>query len=55
MNEEWISDRDRFAFNYATTGDRLTHPLIREDGDCGRLRQARGTPFAAGETDRCAW
>ena len=33
VNEEWISDRDRFAFNYATTGDRLTHPLIREDGE----------------------
>jgi len=32
VNEEWISDRDRFAFNYATTGDRLTHPLVREDG-----------------------
>jgi len=33
VNEEWISDRDRFAFNYATTGDRLTHPLVREDGE----------------------
>ncbi|TCC59714.1 NADH-quinone oxidoreductase subunit G [Kribbella pittospori] len=33
VNEEWISDKDRFAFNYATTGDRLTHPMIREDGE----------------------
>jgi NADH-quinone oxidoreductase subunit G len=33
VNEEWISDRDRFAFNYATTGDRLTHPMIRENGE----------------------
>ncbi|WP_328990754.1 NADH-quinone oxidoreductase subunit G [Kribbella sp. NBC_01245] len=33
VNEEWISDRDRFAFNYATTGDRLTHPMVREDGE----------------------
>ncbi|HEY3004070.1 MAG TPA: NADH-quinone oxidoreductase subunit G [Kribbellaceae bacterium] len=33
VNEEWISDKDRFAFNYATTGDRLTHPLVREDGE----------------------
>ncbi|GAB3945327.1 NADH-quinone oxidoreductase subunit G [Kribbella albertanoniae] len=32
VNEEWISDKDRFAFNYASTGDRLTHPMIREDG-----------------------
>jgi len=33
VNEEWISDKDRFAFNYATTGDRLTHPQIRENGE----------------------
>jgi len=33
VNEEWISDRDRFAFNSTTTGDRLTHPLVREDGE----------------------
>ncbi|GAA2797779.1 NADH-quinone oxidoreductase subunit G [Kribbella solani] len=33
VNEEWISDKDRFAFQYATTGDRLTHPMIREDGE----------------------
>ncbi|MGW7679483.1 NADH-quinone oxidoreductase subunit G [Kribbella sp. NPDC054772] len=33
VNEEWISDKDRFAFQYATTGDRLTHPMIRENGE----------------------
>ncbi|MFT4010207.1 MAG: NADH-quinone oxidoreductase subunit G [Nocardioidaceae bacterium] len=33
VNEEWITDKDRFAFNYATQGDRLTHPLVREDGE----------------------
>jgi NADH-quinone oxidoreductase subunit G len=33
VNEEWISDKDRFAFQYANTGDRLTHPMIREDGE----------------------
>ncbi len=33
VNEEWISDKDRFAFNYASSGDRLTHPLVREDGE----------------------
>ncbi|MFC0628601.1 NADH-quinone oxidoreductase subunit G [Kribbella deserti] len=33
VNEEWISDRDRFAFNYANTGDRLTHPLVRDNGE----------------------
>jgi len=33
VNEEWISDKDRFAFKSASTGDRLTHPMIREDGE----------------------
>ncbi len=32
VNEEWITDKDRFAFRYATMPDRLTHPQIREDG-----------------------
>ncbi|MDP2774370.1 MAG: NADH-quinone oxidoreductase subunit G [Nocardioides sp.] len=34
VNEEWITDKDRFAFNYALQPDRLTHPQVRdEDGD----------------------
>ena len=34
VNEEWITDKDRFAFHYATATDRLTHPLVRrEDGE----------------------
>ncbi|QBR92486.1 NADH-quinone oxidoreductase subunit G [Nocardioides euryhalodurans] len=32
VNEEWISDKDRFAFRYAQSADRITHPLVREDG-----------------------
>ena len=40
VNEEWITDKDRFAFRYAQSGDRLTHPLIREDGE---LRPASWT------------
>ncbi|GAB4009561.1 NADH-quinone oxidoreductase subunit G [Nocardioides ultimimeridianus] len=32
VNEEWITDKDRFAFTYAQGEDRITHPLIREDG-----------------------
>ncbi|NNG35071.1 NADH-quinone oxidoreductase subunit G [Nakamurella aerolata] len=31
VNEEWISDKCRFAFTYVTT-DRLTTPLVRRDG-----------------------
>jgi NADH-quinone oxidoreductase subunit G len=32
VNEEWITDKDRFAFHYATEADRLSYPRIREDG-----------------------
>ncbi len=43
VNEEWISDKDRFAFHYARQDDRLTHPMVRdrvEDGGDGELRPA---------------
>lgn len=43
VNEEWITDKDRFAFTYATTEDRLTYPRVRdrvEDGGDGSLRPA---------------
>ncbi len=33
VNEEWVSDKDRFAFRYAMTPDRITYPRIREDGE----------------------
>jgi NADH-quinone oxidoreductase subunit G len=32
VNEEWISDKDRFAFRYTQVEDRITYPRIREDG-----------------------
>lgn len=32
VNEEWNCDKGRWAFSYATVGDRITAPLIREDG-----------------------
>ena len=38
VNEEWISDKDRFAFRYATQADRLVHPMVRDDD--GELRVA---------------
>ncbi|MEV5963046.1 NADH-quinone oxidoreductase subunit G [Kribbella sp. NPDC051952] len=47
VNEEWISDKDRFAFNYATTGDRLTHPMIREDGELRPASWPEALTFAA--------
>ncbi|WP_436786278.1 NADH-quinone oxidoreductase subunit G [Yinghuangia sp. YIM S10712] len=39
VNEEWNCDKGRFAFRYATLGDRITSPLLR-DRDTGELREA---------------
>jgi NADH-quinone oxidoreductase subunit G len=33
VNEEWITDKDRFAFGYLRTDDRLAYPRVREDGE----------------------
>lgn len=38
VNEEWITDKDRFGFTYATEPDRLTYPQVRDDD--GSLRPA---------------
>ncbi|WP_159791699.1 NADH-quinone oxidoreductase subunit G [Puerhibacterium puerhi] len=32
VNEEWITDKDRFAFTWQAGPDRITTPLVREDG-----------------------
>jgi len=39
VNEEWITDKDRFAFTYARQADRLTRPLVR-DAETGQLEPA---------------
>lgn len=39
VNEEWITDKDRFAFRAAQQPDRLTHPMVR-DAETGELRAA---------------
>lgn len=41
VNEEWITDKDRFAFHYANAGDRLTYPQVRDED--GELRPASWT------------
>jgi NADH-quinone oxidoreductase subunit G len=33
VNEEWNCDRGRFGFLWSRQPDRLTHPLVREDGE----------------------
>jgi NADH-quinone oxidoreductase subunit G len=43
VNEEWITDKDRFAFTWQQAPGRFTTPQIRErnaDGTCGQLREA---------------
>ncbi|GAB4084467.1 NADH-quinone oxidoreductase subunit G [Myceligenerans cantabricum] len=43
VNEEWITDKDRFAFTWQSASDRLTTPLVRDldaDGVPGDLRTA---------------
>jgi NADH-quinone oxidoreductase subunit G len=32
VNAEWNCDKGRWAFSYATAADRITAPLVREDG-----------------------
>jgi NADH-quinone oxidoreductase subunit G len=33
VNEEWNCDKGRWAFKYATQGDRITTPLVRDSSD----------------------
>jgi NADH-quinone oxidoreductase subunit G len=43
VNEEWITDKDRFAFAWSAQPDRLTTPLVRDrnaDGTRGELHPA---------------
>ena len=45
VNEEWISDKDRFAFHYARQDDRITHPMVRtRTASSGPRRGPRPSP-----------
>ena len=61
VNEEWNCDKGRWAFTYATQGDRITTPLVRDDD--GKLRPASWSeaiavavagPDRRGRQRRCA-
>jgi NADH-quinone oxidoreductase subunit G len=65
INEVWISDRDRFSYEGLESDDRLTAPMIREDGEwveadwdealqlaCTEIRHALDT--APGDDDEAA-
>jgi NADH-quinone oxidoreductase subunit G len=42
VNEEWICDKGRFAFRYATAADRFLRPMVR-DAETGELVEASWT------------
>ncbi|QDW62523.1 NADH-quinone oxidoreductase subunit G [Oerskovia sp. KBS0722] len=42
VNEEWITDKDRFAFHWQDAPDRLTHPLVRDREVDAEGRVTRG-------------
>ena len=58
VNEDWITDKDRFAFAWQNLSDRLERPLVRgEDGELHEAswpdairRAAQGLRAAAGRT-----
>lgn len=39
VNEEWITDKDRFAFAWQSAADRITTPLVRDRNADGTHRQ----------------
>jgi NADH-quinone oxidoreductase subunit G len=53
VNEEWNCDKGRWAFTYATVGDRIELPMIRENGEL-RVASWREALRVAGEGLRAA-
>ncbi|MFC8597647.1 NADH-quinone oxidoreductase subunit G [Isoptericola sp. NPDC057191] len=50
VNEEWITDKDRFAFTWQAAPDRLTTPLVRD-----RELAADGRVVSRGELRPASW
>ena len=46
VNEEWNCDKGRWAFTYATQGDRITTPLVRDGNDPSGPLVAASWPHA---------
>lgn len=47
VNEEWITDKDRFAFHWQKNADRLTQPLLRTEGTEREVSWFEGIEAAA--------
>jgi NADH-quinone oxidoreductase subunit G len=50
VNEEWITDKDRFAFTWQAAADRLTTPLVRD-----RELDEHGHVVARGDLRPASW
>jgi len=50
VNEEWITDKDRFAFTWQAAPDRLTVPLVRD-----RVLGEDGAVVSRGELRPASW
>ncbi|AEG43376.1 NADH-quinone oxidoreductase subunit G [Isoptericola variabilis] len=50
VNEEWITDKDRFAFTWQAAPDRITTPLVRD-----RTLDRYGKVVARGELRPASW
>ena len=53
VNEEWLTDKDRFAFTWQTAPDRLTTPLVREPRRGRRPRRAARGQLGRGAHGGC--
>ena len=47
VNEIWICDKGRFGYHYAESGERLTKPMIRQDGKLVPVSWDEALDFAA--------
>ena len=48
INEVWISDRDRFSYQGVNAEDRLTAPMIKQDGVWQTTDWENALAFAVG-------
>ncbi|HSM43567.1 MAG TPA: NADH-quinone oxidoreductase subunit NuoG, partial [Acidimicrobiia bacterium] len=46
-NHGWLSDKDRFGFQYLDSDERLTHPLIRRNGEFVEVEWAEALEIVA--------
>lgn len=52
INECWLSDKDRFAYEGLNSEERLTQPMIREKGEWRVCEWQEALEYVAGEVDR---